>query len=114
MLMCVCVFFVSCGAPREVTASHRGVKLDAERCRLSCLCGLSCLSCLSGLVDRKVETLPIMDSSLRRRPFFAIHCPVISAAEGFRNTRAAYVQVWLELERKNMDQAQVGCCCCCF
>ena len=29
-------------------------------------------------------------------------------AEGFRSTRAAYVKVWLELERKNMDQAQVG------
>lgn len=31
----------------------------------------------------------------------------IPAAEGFRSTRAAYVKVWLELERKNMDQAQV-------
>eukprot|EP00903_Cladosiphon_okamuranus_P013783 g12829.t1 len=27
-------------------------------------------------------------------------------ADGFRSTRAAYVKVWLELERKNMDQAQ--------
>ncbi|CAM9137233.1 unnamed protein product, partial [Hapterophycus canaliculatus] len=27
-------------------------------------------------------------------------------AEGFQSNRAAYVKVWLELERKNMDQAQ--------
>ncbi len=33
---------------------------------------------------------------------------MIDPADGFRSTRASYVKVWLELERKNMDQAQVS------
>lgn len=90
------------------------------------LCPLSCGCCLSSLDSRArvllyLHTyvthllvlvfglfLVLFISALLSSPLLSSSLlpNVLLSADGFRSTRAAYVKVWLELERKNMDQAQ--------
>lgn len=78
---------------REMQSSYRVVVFYT-----ACVAALSRL----GTCIFYVTASSFFDFCVSRSPFV----PHVCSADGFRSTRAAYVKVWLELERKNMDQAQ--------